>query len=259
MLGAVKGIFELTRKYKVLRDKNLLGASMDSVSLEKYLYACAYIGRHQGFIRSMKEGMCVAADGEPIPWYTYPAIEQLSRWNFAGSTVFEYGCGNSTRWWAKRAKSVVSVENSRGWYERILSSNSLPENVTPILREIDSSTAPDPAQVESYVHAIDQYGEFDVIVIDGFSPSRTRLACTQVAMAHLSKGGMIILDNSDWHPESARVLREAGFLEIDFCGIGPLNTMPETTSLFLSKDFAVAPLHAKHPGYVKGGQERDLG
>lgn len=255
----ISKIIELTRKYKVLRGKNLLGENIDSVTLEKYLYACAHIGRHQGFIRSMKEGMCVAADGTPIPWYTYPAIEQLSKWDFSRLEVFEYGCGNSTRWWANRAKSVVSVENSREWHEKILSSKSLPANVTPILSEISSVAAPDPSQIEKYVHAIDQYGDFDIIVIDGFSPDRTRLACTRVALAHLRKGGMIILDNADWHPESSKVLREAGFLEIDFCGIGPLNTTPETTSLFLSKEFTVTPLHAKHPGFLKGGLERDLG
>jgi hypothetical protein len=57
--------------------------------------------------------------GNPIPWYTYPATEYLSHLDFSRLTVFEYGSGNSTLWWAKRAKSVFSVEDDKDWFEKI--------------------------------------------------------------------------------------------------------------------------------------------
>jgi hypothetical protein len=255
--SALSQLPELARKYRILKDKCLLDDSLSAEQLEKYLYTSACIGRSQGYLRSIKEGMCVDAQGEPIPWLNYPAIEQLAKWDFSGKDIFEYGCGNSTRWWAKRAKSVVSVEASTDWYDKILAERILPPNVNPILAPLDENS--DAAAVERHAHAIDAFGEFDVIVIDGFSGHKARLACTQAALGHLRAGGMIILDNADWHPESARTLRDAGFLEIDYCGLGPLNTHSEISSFFLSAGFRPTPLSDTHPGYCIGGLERQLG
>ncbi len=77
------------------------------------------INRDQGYLRSFAEGRCLDSSGQPIPWYTYPALEHLGQLNFSEKAVFEYGAGNSTLWWAKRAKSVTSVEIREAWYERI--------------------------------------------------------------------------------------------------------------------------------------------
>ena len=53
----------------------------------------------------------VDKDNNPIPWYTYPAIEYLKQLDFSEKSIFEYGSGNSTIFWSKVAKSVISVEN----------------------------------------------------------------------------------------------------------------------------------------------------
>jgi hypothetical protein len=52
----------------------------------------------------------VDAHGEPVPWYTYPAIDYLRQLDFSDKTVFEYGSGYSTLFWASAARRVVSVE-----------------------------------------------------------------------------------------------------------------------------------------------------
>ena len=49
-------------------------------------------------------------------------------------------------------------------------------------------------------------------------------------------GGLLVLDNTDWHPHTAADLRAAGFLQVDFNGFGPLNAYAWTTSLFLRAD-----------------------
>jgi hypothetical protein len=42
-------------------------------------------------LRSAVKGQPVNARGEPVPWYTYPAIDYLRQLDFSDKTVFEYG------------------------------------------------------------------------------------------------------------------------------------------------------------------------
>lgn len=53
-----------------------------------------------GQLRTIREKRCIDKLGNPIPWYTYPAIEYLKTIDFSRKLVFEYGGGSSTLWWA---------------------------------------------------------------------------------------------------------------------------------------------------------------
>ena len=68
---------------------------------------------------SIVKWSCIDKDNNPIPWYSYPAIEYLSNLDFKDKFVLEYGSGNSSLFWAKRAKGVVSIENNKEWFEKI--------------------------------------------------------------------------------------------------------------------------------------------
>ena len=46
--------------------------------------------------RTIDEKVCLDRNGNPIPWYTYPAIEYLSQFDYSRKTIFEFGCGNSS-------------------------------------------------------------------------------------------------------------------------------------------------------------------
>lgn len=46
---------------------------------------------------------------------------------------------------------------------------------------------------------------------------------------------MLVLDNADWFPHTHALLREAGLIEIDFHGLGPLARYAWTTSVFLDR------------------------
>ncbi|MGC1360796.1 MAG: hypothetical protein WA826_06450, partial [Silvibacterium sp.] len=61
----------------------------------------------------------VSKNGEPIPWYTYPIIDFLSDRDFKNKNILEFGGGQSTLWWAKRARRVVTFEGKREWHDRI--------------------------------------------------------------------------------------------------------------------------------------------
>ena len=141
----------------------------------------------------------------------------------------------STLFWAGRAKQVVSVEDEEQWFAKVAA--SVPANVTLTL-ETDLSRFPD---------TIRRAGTFDVIVVDGPARGRTRLKCCRAALDCLGPGGMIILDNSDWLPESSQLLRESGLLEVDFTGFAPICGHVQTTSLYFTRAFEVPPAHGRLP------------
>jgi hypothetical protein len=112
--------------------------------------------RQLGGARAAKLGIPIDGDGQPIPWYTYPAIEFLNQLDFSNSSIFEYGSGNSSKWWASRCKKLVSVESDKSWFEYLQSTK--PDNQELILRS-------DPKE---YIFEIkNRTCELDVIVIDG--------------------------------------------------------------------------------------------
>lgn len=187
-------------------------------TLERFGHNVHTLAVLQGQWRSMRECAPVDRVGAPLPWYTYPAIEYLSQFDLSQHAIFEFGGGNSSRFWATRAASVVTVESDPLWFER-LDKARLPTQRL-LLRQAR----------ESYIAALAEQPErFDIIVIDG----GWRQACARAAVDKLSEHGMIVLDNSDKYPAVAEFLRGQGFFELDFSGLGPVNSYAWTTSLFI--------------------------
>jgi hypothetical protein len=124
------------------------------------------------------------------------------------------------------------VESDLGWCDRVR--RKLPANAKVHL-------LPPSAEYSRFLAA--QPEGFDVIVVDGI---RRRECCVE-AVKKLRPGGLVILDNSDWHHHCAASLREAGLLQVDFPGLGPINDYAWTTSLFFHRAFAVPPRHGRQP------------
>ena len=85
---------------------------------EKFAKAVEMLQKDFALERSIDEKVCIDRDGNPIPWYTFPAIEYLSQFDYGQKQVFEYGCGSSSHFWAARAKYVVSIEDNPKWFEK---------------------------------------------------------------------------------------------------------------------------------------------
>jgi hypothetical protein len=220
--------------------RRLLGPLADRVKRSAWfppnwvpsLLAARVLWRDYAHFRTVVSRSAVDREGNPLPWYTYPAIEFLSQLDFSERSVFEFGSGNSTLFWAGVARRVVSVENDEGWFETVRS--RVPRNAEVIFEKDRAELA----------HVLPRRGErFDVIVVDG--PGR--LKCARAALAAVNPGGLIILDNSDWLPESARVLREAGLLQVDMTGFAPICAHVQTTSLFFDRTFNVPPRTGRQP------------
>ena len=181
------------------------------------------------FEKSLDEKICRDRDGNPIPWYTYPAIEYLAQFDYADKKVFEFGCGYSSAFWAERAQRVVSIEDKTEWLKKWQKEFNY-QNLDIRFRD----------ECEEYENAIfSDNDKYDVIIVDG----KRREQCTAAAVKALKDGGMIILDDSDRintsqeYKKAVSTLKQAGLLQVDFYGFCPMNCYTKTTSLFLSRNF----------------------
>ena len=203
------------------------------------------LNRQLGHARSVRSGEPLDGAGREIPWFTYPAIEYLSQLDFSGKTVFEFGSGNSSVFWSRRAARVVSVEHHRAWYARM-------QTLLPAGHELHLVE-----DAAAYPQVLAGRTErFDVIVVDGIE----RRACCVAAVGRLARGGLVILDNADWHQHCAAVLRAADLIEVDFAGFGPINGYTWTTSLFFHREFAFRSRGTHQPVHGVGSLlEREEG
>lgn len=179
--------------------------------------------------RTIDEKICIDRDGNPIPWYTYPAIEYLSQLDYSQKEIFEFGCGNSSLFWANRAQFVTSIEDNTVWYEK-WKKEFHKDNLDIRWRD----------EGEDYYNAVfEDKKKYDVIIIDG----KRRADCAQTAIKALNSGGLIILDDSDRintsleYRNAVSALKSADLLQVDFYGFCPMNNYTKTTSLFFSRNF----------------------
>jgi len=208
---------------------------------EMYLASCCNILRYgHGFVASTNLSEPKDALGNWIPLFTYPCVEYLQQFDLREKRVFEWGSGASTLHWMQRAKSVTSIENNRPWFEAL--SRMTNEKVRLILDETDGF----PFQIRK------EPEKFDVIVIDAHG---YRYDCAVEAIEKLAAGGMIILDNSDWHPMSAGVLKKSGLIQVDFSGFKVTESHASTTSVFLQRDFDFPTLQSRQPTYCIGAKQ----
>jgi hypothetical protein len=174
--------------------------------------------RAQGWYRSQRTRQAVNAAGEPIPYFPYGLTRLLQGRLSANLRVFEYGAGNSTAWFAQRVQSIVSVEHSPLWAEKM--GETVSDNALVIQRDIG----------DSYIEEIRSHGLFDIVVVDG----RRRVDCAQMAVDYLTPGGVIIWDDTDRPRYSPGIdrLRQLGFHVLPFTGMGPIDPFGKHTSLF---------------------------
>ena len=197
-----------------------------------------------GFELSMQERLCVNRNKEPIPWYTYPAIEYFDQLDLSDKSVFEFGCGSSSLYWARKARKVTSLEAREVWYNKIKA--QAPSNLNLICRGVN----------DNYVETLHESEErYDIIIIDGM----LRYPCTVAAIECIKDDGLIVFDNSDRAAEFTKyakameLLRENNLLQVDMHGFTPLNPYTATTSLFFTRNFKVKPLNQAHPQRPIGG------
>ena len=179
-----------------------------------------------GHLRSSFASLAMDRHGNPLPWFTYSAIQFLLKKSFKERTVLEWGAGQSTLFWAQRAKTVTALEADEAWHKVLLT--KVPCNVALHLVKADISD----------VEPILQNKTFDIVVCDGLD----RFKCAERSLNLITNDGAIIIDNSDGNQGPRPgfgfidLYFQAGFSRIDFYGFPPGNTVQQCTSVLFRKD-----------------------
>lgn len=200
----LKTIFELLQKPKTFR-------ALLSLNHTGYL-------KDNGWFNSFERQIPIDSNSEPIPWTTYPFIDFIKPRLNNELTVFEYGSGYSTLFFARYTKAVTSVEHDENWYNELR--RRTPVNVEILLREKNL-----------FVKSIEEKNKkYNLIFIDG----ENRVQCLKESITHLENNGVIILDDSEReeYVEGITFLSANGFKKIDFWGISPGCLYKKATTIF---------------------------
>lgn len=141
---------------------------------------------------------------EGLPWLRPMATEYIKCLLPQGASIFEWGMGASTIWFARQKHSVASFELDPEWYKQV-GERVVKENLMPFVQPyyfgiIKGLNSPN---IQMYADAIlsATFGKFDLILVDG----RNRCRCLANARSKVKVGGMLCLDNSE-RPEYAKAI-----------------------------------------------------
>lgn len=171
-----------------------------------------------GWIATRAQGRATDKDGNPIPWFTYPAIELLSARARPDWRVLEFGAGMGTLWWSGKVGSVTAVEHAPAWAEQVAAKCK-----AKILLTSEASA-------EAYMQPALDGAPYDVVIVDGIF----RNECLDVAAQLVGPSGIVILDDaqrSDYAPGVARLL-DLGYRMLPLHGPQPVSKHPGCTAIF---------------------------
>jgi hypothetical protein len=177
-----------------------------------------------GWLKSLQSGEIIDINGDYIPWYNYAMIDFLKEKMPSDISVFEFGCGYSSIFYAKRTTCVTSVETRKPWADKI---NNLRKQLQ--LENLEINMILDQDQDMSF--AIEEtMTKYDLVVID----SKDRNECTVAASRHLTQNGCILIDNTERsnYKSSFDFLHNIGFKNITFTGLHAMRGTLVKTSLF---------------------------
>jgi hypothetical protein len=184
----------------------------------------------------------------PEPWLPYLVTRYIGKLKL--DSVFEWGSGGSTIFFHRMlVYKIISIEHDPGWYQRLsrefadrgilldLNYRLIPFEEGEIgpdkgnpTHYKSGSTELGPVNFKNYASAIDGYGQFDLILIDGMA----RASCLAHAVSHVKEGGWLVLDNTGDRPyylEQTAHLFE-GWERITFFGYGPILDYEWETTIF---------------------------
>jgi hypothetical protein len=212
--------------------------------------------------------------GQYFPWITFPAIDFLEKLSLENSVIVEFGAGASTCYFGKKAKAVVSYEFDSKYFSQIeglakeftnveilnfdpLKVSEELKNISPLMEatddELEACVSFDEKFCDISMRRVLGGGFYDIastsisngdlIFIDG-GPRNTALL---LASRFAKTNAIVVVDNSDqdYVEVGIRYLINAGFQEIPFSGLGPLNPYKFQTSFFVKNLGSIASKYSK--------------
>lgn len=129
------------------------------------------------------------------------------------SKVLEYGSGRSTRWFAERVASIISVEHNTEWHGIVSKKLAGLDNVDYRLVPLSHpESEPEQAAYDPlppYVSVASEIadGSLNLVVVDGHYRSH----CIRCAAAKIAPGGWLLVDDVNFWPSIASIPAPAGW------------------------------------------------
>jgi predicted O-methyltransferase YrrM len=202
---------------------------LDGILMSKILIKEQFEKNKISWKNSFLEGFSQDENCQPLPWMTYEAIDFLNKNLQKNQQVFEFGCGASTLFFAKKVSKVVSLETNPKWLE-IVNQKLLEAN----LYNAEITLMNDGLENDSYQNFAKNYPEkFDLIIVD----SLKRFECAKNSITALKKDGLIILDDSERknYQKIFDFFAQNNFEKQDFFGIAPGQLRVKNTTIFSKK------------------------
>lgn len=165
---------------------------------------------------------------EGLPWITPGAIVYLDTLIQPTWSVFEWGSGGSSVYFASRVAEYVVIEHDKQWQGRtqdMLRKHKLdPACVNLVSPDADG-------EHHVYADAILAFPDhaFDLISVDGEATSRKW--CIPNCMPKIKPGGWLLLDNSNWYEDVTGWQRQ-DFIVRNLHWVGQSEPFDWWTSLF---------------------------
>lgn len=182
--------------------------------------------RSIGWKKSFIEGFSQDDEGFELPWMTYDAIDFFSSILNKNHEIFEFGCGASTLFFARKVKKVTSLETNEMW-KKIISEKL--QNAS--LSNVEITLMQDGIDNNSYENYTKNFQKkFDFIIIDSIK----RFNCAINSIDSLKSGGFLVLDDSQrkHYDKIFAFLEKEGFKRQDFPGISPGDLKEKNTTFF---------------------------
>jgi len=159
------------------------------------------------------------------PLLTEPFLKYLSKINTKNKTILEIGSGNSTVYFEKIFKKVISLEDNKKWYDKVSNQISNKTNLVMfdknnILKIINNCLGKKP----------------DYILIDNDPKNVSRFDVANFIHQNKEYHSMIILDNGEKNLDAYSLLKSY-YYSLDFVGKRHDNKLSVTTLFFSEKHY----------------------
>ena len=125
------------------------------------------------------------------PWIAPAAIAALDDLLLPTDEGIEWGSGRSTLWFARRLRSLRSIESHKGWYAKV-KKNLADASVTNVDYRLFELSHED-EQESQYTRAADDFPDqtLGFAMVDGAA----RATCANAVIRKLRPGGLLVIDN----------------------------------------------------------------
>lgn len=190
----------------------------------KFIYTILNGGSYlhdSGYLESHLTNTPIDKNGNPIPWMNFAMIGLLKERLKKEHSVFEFGSGYSTCFFAEHCSSVASVEYDPNWVHHVKGMIVGYKHAILVFQEVNDSY---PAQASKAGQ------QFDLIVVDG----RMRVECVKQSVNSLKPEGVLLLDDSERerYREAFDFMAGCGFKQLSLEGLKPGAYPGAKTTLF---------------------------